>query len=101
MNLKKAIEWIGTHDVGASSRCMWCAVMGINPPMICEPFDYDDFGRCYDLYKYAELCHLTLKEVGKLSPTWERIYVFWDSLCELYDNEYYEELNITLKEYRK
>lgn len=57
MNKEKAIEWIGTHKVGVSSRTMWCGLMGVKPDNIHWgydlPHDMDDFSRCHDLVTFT------------------------------------------------
>lgn len=49
------MEWIGSHNVGISSKTMWCALMSVPCDRDDRPYDADDFSRCYDLYKFAEL----------------------------------------------
>lgn len=86
MNKDKMIEWIGTHRIGVSSKTMWVALM-CNPQSverIClnydVPYDADDFSRCYDLYKFAELNLNDLRKIVSVFPYWKPIIDEWHHL---------------------
>lgn len=90
MNKTKMLEWIGTHNVGVSSRTMWCALMGV---AIYEdgcydgfdvPYDRDDFSRCYDLVTYGEVTKEELQAVIEAFPFYKPIIDRWDELVEAY-----------------
>lgn len=86
MNKDKMIEWIGTHHVGISSKTMWVALM-CNQDVIDRnssnynvPGDADDFSRCYDLYKFAELNLNDLRKIERVFPYWKPIIDEWYKL---------------------
>ena len=89
MNRQKAIEWIGTHRVGTSSRTMWCALMVISPDDVYAgnfdvPHDSDDFSRCFDLVEFAEVTNEDLQKIPKVFPYWKPIIEIWGELVNAY-----------------
>ena len=97
MNKDKMIEWIGSHNVGISSKTMWCAIMGVKCREADTPGDADDFSRCYDLYKFSELTPADLQKVANIYPYWRPIIDQWDELCEMYVAKNYGGVNERLK----
>jgi hypothetical protein len=92
MNKDKMIEWIGTHHVGISSKTMWVALM-CNQDVIDGnslnynvPCDADDFSRCYDLYKFAELNLNDLRKIEYVFPYWKPIIDEWYNLESVFLN---------------
>lgn len=95
MDKDKMIEWIGTHNVGVSSKTMWVALMEIpnvtpNSSNYDIPHDADDFSRCYDLYRFARLNLDDLRRVEKVFPYWKPIIDVWDNLISAYVGMCYE-----------
>ena len=90
MNKPKMLEWIGTRDVGVSSRTMWVALMGVARGVndynggFDAPHDSDDFSRCYDLVKYGEVTKEELQKVVEAFPYYKPIIDRWDALVEAY-----------------
>lgn len=90
MNKTKMLEWIGTRDVGVSSRTMWVALMGVARGVndynggFDVPHDSDDFSRCYDLVKYGEVTKEELQKVAEAFPYYKPIIDRWDELVEAY-----------------
>lgn len=90
MNKTKMLEWIGTRDVGVSSRTMWVALMGVARGVndynggFDVPHDSDDFSRCYDLVKYGEVTKEELQKVVEAFPYYKPIIDRWDDLVEAY-----------------
>lgn len=89
MNQQKAIEWIGTHRMGISSRTMWCALMGISPDDVYSgnfdiPHDCDDFSRCFDLVEFAEVTNEDLLKIPVVFPYWKPIIEIWSELVNAY-----------------
>lgn len=84
------LEWIGTRDVGVSSRTMWVALMGVARGVndynggFDVPHDSDDFSRCYDLVKYGEVTKEELQKVVEAFPYYKPIIDLWDDLVEAY-----------------
>lgn len=97
MNIRKMQEWIGTHDIGISSRTMWCGLMGIqgsssgNCTRFDVPHDSDDFSRCYDLVTFAEVSPAyDLPRVYEIFPWYKPIIDCWESLAEMYKKQDYK-----------
>lgn len=90
MNKTKMLQWIGTHNVGISSRTMWCALMGVansETPTYYgfdTPHDWGDFSRCYDLVEYGEVTKEELQMVIEAFPFYKPIIDRWDQLVEAY-----------------
>ena len=89
MNKEKMIEWIGTHNVGVSSKTMWVALMC--PQCVDResrdydvPYDADDFSRCYDLCKFAQLDLNDLRKIAHAFPYWKPIIDKWHDLVSAY-----------------
>ena len=111
------IEWISFHNVGVSSCTMWRTLM--NSPELFEkyrndsryehismdvPCDSDDFGRCYDLYKTAELNDEDLRLIGERYKPFQPIINRWKQLCEIYEERhlgYQSKIYLILEECRK
>lgn len=93
MNYDKMLLWIGTHDVGVSSKTMWCALMGIANEKTASwdrfnvPLDADDFSRCYDLVTFCEVTEGELKKVVKAFPFYNPIIDAWSELVNAHTND--------------
>lgn len=90
------IEWIGTHQVGASSKTMWCALMIPNANEMGQdvrkgnyaydvPYDVDDFSRCYDLYNFCELTQDDLRTIEQEFPFWKPLIDEWSNLVSAFE----------------
>lgn len=90
MNHDKMLQWIGTHDVGISSRTMWCALMGVansdTPPAsdFDVPHGVSDFSKCYDLVTFCEVTKEELQKVVEAFPYYKPIIDEWDNLASAY-----------------
>ena len=89
MDKKKMIEWIGTYNVGVSSKTMWVALMCPNSIEYESrnydvPHDTDDFSRCYDLYRFAQLNLNDLRKIVHAFPYWKPIIDEWHNLVSAY-----------------
>lgn len=88
------IEWIGTHNVGISSRTMWCGLMGVGSGSAGRfdiPHDADDFSRCYDLVTFAEVSPAyDLPRICEIFPWYKPIIDSWETLVELYEKQDYK-----------
>lgn len=104
MDKDKMIEWIGTHNVGVSSRTMWVALMypqcvnGNNCWDYDIPHDADDFSRCYHLSKFAGLSLDDLRKVAKVFPYWTPIIDEWANLVSAYVGMCYDRVFNILQE---
>lgn len=92
MNLQRMTEWIASHHVGISSKTMWSALMNVPCDRDDYPYDADDFSRCYDLYKFAELTKENLQAVVVAYPYYAPIVERWDELCVLYEQQKYRDI---------
>ena len=107
MNRNKALEWIGTHRVGVSSRTMWCALMGIKGP--CDPYagdfdvprDADDLSRCVDLVRFAEVTEDELRRIPDAFPCYKPVIDIWGDLVSAYVNRDYHHVYEMLSDARK
>lgn len=90
------IEWIGSHNVGRSSKTMWCSLMGVKCNRDDVPYDTDDFSRCHDLYKFAELTQEDLQKIADTYPYWQPVIDRWNDLCAYYERKDYSAFRIIL-----
>lgn len=104
MDKDKMIEWIGTQNVGVSSKTMWVALMcpqcvdGNNCWKYDVPHDADDFSRCYHLSKFARLSLDDLRKVEKVFPYWKPIIDEWGNLVSAYVGLCYDRVFNILQE---
>lgn len=92
-------EWIVSEDVGASSRTIWCVLMGLLHTKIigvrkrvCErrfdvPHDPGDFGRCSRMFEHLPQWKGRLGEVSAAFPKWEPFVREWDKMEGLYQRD--------------
>lgn len=57
-----------------------------------RPYDADDFSRCYDLYKFAELTQKNMQAIVSKYPYWSPIVERWNELCVLYEQQKYRDI---------
>lgn len=99
MDKEKMIEWIGTHNVGTSSKTMWVALMCPQCVNSNDVWNYDtprdagDFSRCYDLYKFAKLNLNDLQMIDNKFPFWKPIIDEWHNLEYSYNGLDYCKVN--------
>ena len=96
MNKAKMIEWIASHNVCISSKTMWCSLMGVKCNRDDVPYDADDFSRCHDLYKFAELTQEDLQKIADTYPYWQPVIDRWNDLCAYYERKDYSAFRIIL-----
>ena len=82
---EKAIQWIGTSEVGLSSKTMWNCFMGNSGFPIWHPSDPDDFSRCYKLLQAVPEWKEELYKLKLLSKLWSNLVDNWDKLTEMYE----------------
>jgi len=80
MNInQKVLMWLSNGKVGASSKAMAFAAIGMpNTKMI--PYDPADFNRCLLLIDEIPEIKERFDKISKLSPTWERLIARWDEI---------------------
>jgi hypothetical protein len=104
MDKEKMIEWIGTQNVGVSSKTMWVALMcpqcvnGNDYWNYDVPRDVGDFSRCYHLSKFARLSLDDLRKVEKVFPYWKPIIEEWANLFSAYVGMCYDSVFDILQE---
>lgn len=106
MNRNKMVEWIVTHNNGASSRTMWAGLMGVNPSNTNSwkydiPYDCADLEYCIDLVDYCEVePDKDFPSIVAIFPWFEPITRRWSELCKLYhygkENKDFRPCHLTL-----
>jgi len=84
---EKAIQWIASGDVGASSRTMWNCLIGNKDFVINTPFDPSDFGRCYRLLEFVPEWKSEIYKLKSLSKNWSVLVDNWDELTRMYESK--------------
>jgi hypothetical protein len=82
---QRANWWITHGHVGMSSKSIWAYFMGQKEPSPNHPYDPDDFGRCYKLFKAVPEWRERVSELKSLSVEWHRLSLHWDKLTEMYE----------------
>lgn len=84
---QKAMWWIANGHVGLSSKTMWNCFMNNQDFPINQPYDPDDFSRCYKLLEavpeWKEKSNM--RKLKKLSGPWSNLVDNWDKLTEMYE----------------
>ena len=94
-------EWISFRLNVASAKTMWAVVSGtITAKNIGYfkaeiPYDKDDFGRCYNLWKDCQLTDNDLQKIKETFPIWEPFIDNWQLLVRMYENN--ENINEFIK----
>ena len=92
MEQDKALEWIVNGEVGASSRTMFAALLGVP----CEepefPHNAEDFRRCYLFAQKAKLTRVDLDMICKRFPWWSNIRDIWYQLETLLGYKQYDDI---------
>ena len=82
----KILEWFGTGEVGASSRAMVLAAVGM-PNDGCHPLDPADFNRCLLLLEAVPEIRQHMDRVAAISKTWGKLVDRWDEVEKCFLNE--------------
>ena len=93
--LERAAEWVMYGEVGASSKTIWCVMMGAPKESTLgrylrhgsTPLDSSDFRRCYLLLTFIPEWRNELYRVADIFPHWKRLVDNWRELEELYEEE--------------
>lgn len=76
---RKILNWFGTGEVGASSRAMALAALGL-PNDKSHPCDPSDFNRCLLLLKAVpEICN-HMDRVAAISTIWANLVAKWSEV---------------------
>lgn len=84
-------EWIVFSHVGMSSKTMWAIVTdtltkeNVKQFRVEIPYDKDDFGRCYTLWKECQLETIDLNKIKNLCPIWTPFIDNWPELVRRYE----------------
>jgi len=84
------INWIGSGDVGISSKVLWAIAMGHPLKSDCDvPHDPSDFHRCVKLLWILDEDEQkdVLEQAGKLYPNWLPLVEHWSELMGLFEEE--------------
>lgn len=86
-NLKeKVLNWLATGEVGASSKCMAFAVVGL-PTRKDYPSDAGDFNRCLKLIRTVPEIKKSFPQIATISDYWKVLIEHWDELESLFLSE--------------
>ena len=77
-------QWAVSDDTGASSKTIWCALLGVPVTVPSVPRDPQDFGRCYRLLQLNPPWRRRLPEVAVLYPGWSPFVREWPRLTRMY-----------------
>ena len=72
----KILTWLGTGQVGASSKAMALCIAGVKGG-ISHPYDPDDLNRCLLFLEAVPEAREHLGKLRKLSPTWANLVDRW------------------------
>lgn len=85
-----ALRWLGGCDTGTSSLTIFEVMTG-HPQSSARghsnPWDPDDFGRCYRLLKIVPEWRGRLAEVAHRFPRWAPFVAHWSEMERLYEEE--------------
>jgi hypothetical protein len=82
----KILNWVGTGRVGASSRAMALASIGIKNDG-SHPLDPDDLNRCLLLLKEVPEIRLHMDKVAAINETWAKLVERWSEVEQCFLDE--------------
>jgi hypothetical protein len=83
---EKILIWFATGGVGASSKAMACAVLGLQNDGYV-PADPSDLNRCLLLLDSVPEIRNHMDKVAAISDTWERLVAKWDEVEQCFLEE--------------
>lgn len=86
--IRRAAEWFGGDDTGASSITMLCVALGAPPTgwRCSVPYDSGDFGRCKRLLDVVPEVREAFPRIAEAVPEFRGILDHWDELVADYEN---------------
>ncbi len=82
----KILYWFGTGRVGASSKAMALAAVGV-PNDGSHPGDPDDLNRCLMLLEAAPEIRDQMDRIAAISDTWAALVAQWDEIEQTFCDE--------------
>ena len=82
----KILNWFSTGRVGASSKAMALASIGISNDK-SHPYDPDDLNRCLLLLEAVPEIRQHFDEVAAISDTWAKLVSQWDEVEQCFLDE--------------
>lgn len=82
----KILDWFVTGRVGASSKAMACAVLGMKHDK-SHPRDPADFNRCLLLLEQAPEIRQHMDKVAAINDTWAKLVERWDEVERCFMDE--------------
>jgi hypothetical protein len=76
----KILNWFATGSVGASSKAMALAAVGVSIDNACHPLDPDDLNRCLLLLEAVPEIRNHMDKVAAISDTWAKLVDRWDEV---------------------
>lgn len=83
----RVLDWFGRGEVGASSKAMALAAVGVPDAERDHPYDPDDFRRCLLLLDHVPEIRDEFDAIAAMSPTWSALVERWDELEKLFYEE--------------
>lgn len=80
------LNWFATGRVGASSRAMACAVIGLKHDR-SHPSDPSDFNRCLLLLEAVPEIRMHMAKIANISDTWAKLVARWDEVEQCFLGE--------------
>lgn len=81
----QVLQWFANGRVGASSRTIALAGVGIQHPSPVEPSDPSDLNRCMEML--ASCPSISLESVVKMYPWYKPFVDNWSELVSMHENE--------------
>ena len=82
----KILNWFGTGQIGASSKAMALAAVGV-PNDGSHPHDPGDLNRCLMLLDSVPEIRLYMDKVAAMSDTWNILVERWDEVEQCFISE--------------
>ncbi|MDZ4341323.1 MAG: hypothetical protein U1E51_02665 [Candidatus Binatia bacterium] len=82
----KILKWFGQGQVGASSRAMALAAVGM-PNDGSHPYDPDDFNRCLLLLEAVPEIRQHMDRVAAINKTWAKLVDRWGEVEQCFLDE--------------
>lgn len=82
----KILNWFATGQVGASSKAMALASVGM-PNDGSYPWDPDDLNRCLLLLEDVPEIHKHMDKIAAINKTWGRLIARWQEIEQCFLDE--------------
>jgi hypothetical protein len=82
-----ALDWISGGDTGASSKAIWCVMMGRPDGGSAHPLDPGDVGRCFRLLERVPEWKARMHLMRGMGPYWDALVDRWDEIRACLEEE--------------